>query len=117
MDKPFDKAEAKSFLSKKEQERKDFLEKERLAVLERTKKILKDYFAGQSVEIFLVGSITREYAFTERSDVDIVLKNFEGNRFAVWAELERKIDRDVEIILYEKSRFKDHIDENGLKVL
>ena len=117
MSSQFDESAAKEFLFEKAKVEKESLEKERQALQKKVITILKDEFSSQDVEVFLVGSLIQQYKFTARSDVDIVLKNFKGDRFDVWTLLEERIGRNVEVILYEKCHFKDHVDQYGLKVL
>lgn len=113
----FDFSEAKKNLSEMSKSKSDHLEKERLQVLEQTLVVLKDFFKESPPEVILVGSLIVPGAFNSSSDIDIVLKNFHGDRFEVWPLLERKLGRDIEIIIYEKCSFRDHIDQFGLKVL
>ena len=113
----FDKDGAKEFLFQKEQNEKEDNEKQRQNLLNKVISILKDEFSGQNIEIFLVGSITKPYSFGKKSDIDIILKNFKGDRFELWSLLESKIGQNIEVILYEKCHFKDHIEKEGLKVL
>ena len=112
MDKDFDIDSAKNYLSKKDEDQKKADEFERLDVLHQVKELLKRYFLGTGVQVFLVGSLTRPFMFQKTSDIDIVLKNFNGDRFKVWSELESQ----VEIMIYEKCHFKNHIDSEGIKV-
>lgn len=113
----FDSAKAKKNLAEKESQKREELELERQKVMERTITLLQNYFRGKDVEVILVGSVIQPGKFTQQSDVDIVLKNFQGNRFDIWPDLERKIDRKIEIILYENCGFKDHVDQHGYKVI
>jgi predicted nucleotidyltransferase len=113
----FDSDEAKRFLEMREEREKAEYEKERKGVLDRTISALKDEFANTNVEVYLVGSITRPFSFTSRSDVDIVLKNFHGDRFDIWTKLEKKIQRTVEIILFETCTFQEFVIKEGLKVI
>ncbi|MGA8164079.1 MAG: hypothetical protein WB791_03520 [Waddliaceae bacterium] len=116
-DHEFDKHRAKEFLQKKEQKRKEASENERKILLEQIIFFLKDEFSHTNVEVFLVGSITQPYRFHRRSDLDIVLKNFTGDRFEIWTKIEGKIKRNVEVILYENCHFKEHVENEGLRVL
>lgn len=117
MSQEFDYNAAKKNLQRIEDKKQALIEKERLAVLERTQSVLKEMFKGSGIEVFLVGSVVVPGKFHEGSDVDIVLKGFTGDRFELWPELERKIDRQVEVILYEKCSFKDYIDQNAFRVV
>ena len=113
----FDSEEAKKFLLKREQTEKEEREKERIDLLAKVISVLKNEFTDSSVEVYLVGSILRPYSFTSRSDVDIVLKNYKGDRFDFWTKLEDKIGRNVEIIPFETCPFQEFVLKDGLKVI
>ncbi len=113
----FDAKKAKEYLQKREREQQEEKERERKVVLERVLLTLKKEFAGTQVEVYLVGSILRPFAFSSQSDVDIVLKNFQGDRFDLWPKLEEKIERKVEIILFETCHFQQFVLKEGLKVV
>ena len=117
MDKEFDKKSAKEFLSQKNQKEKKHNEKVRQDLLKKIISVLKDELSGKDVEVFLVGSIIQPYKFTNRSDIDIVLKNFKGDRFDIWTRIESQIKRNIEVILYEKCNFKEYVEKEGLRVL
>lgn len=117
MDRSFNADEAREYLLKQEQLEKKKREEERLATLDHVARCLKEMFLDSPVEVYLVGSITKPNSFNKRSDIDVVLKNFKGDRFAVWTELESKVRRRVEVILFERSHFKEHIEQEGLKVV
>ena len=117
MEPPFDRTAAQETLKKKETQKQELLETTRLEVLNHTTEVIKNYFKNKNVNVFLIGSLIIPHQFTPSSDVDIVLKNFHGDRFEVWPELESLIGRQVEIILYEKCPFQDHVDRNGMKVI
>ena len=112
----FNQDEAKQFLHAKEEKEKQAREKGRLSVLQKVISILKKEFEGSHVEVYLIGSILHPFAFSSRSDIDIVLKNFKEDRFDIWAKLERIIERKVEIILFETCRFKDFVLTQGYKI-
>lgn len=113
----FDPQEAKEYLYQREKLAKDEWEKKRQQLLSTVIGVLKEELSGQDLEAFLVGSLIKPYAFTESSDVDIVLINFHGDRFSLWSKLEQKIECEVEIILYEKCSFQEFVLTEGLKVL
>ena len=117
MAKEFDPYEAKKFLETKEREEKEKREGDRKALLQKVIQILIDEFQGSGVEVFLVGSIIRPYFFYADSDIDIVVKNFQGDRFELWPKLERKIGKSIEIIPFESCNFQDFVLKEGLKVL
>lgn len=79
--------------------------------------ILEKEFKGSSVEVYLIGSILKPFGFSSRSDIDIVLKNYKEDRFDFWAKLERKLGREVEIILFETSPFQEFVLKEGFKIV
>src|SRR5438128_8930 len=113
----FDKEQAKKNLQSQELVKTEDDEKIRKTILNKVLKSLKELFKNSQVEVFLVGSITQPYKFHSLSDVDVVLKNFEGDRFDIWTQLEGMIERNVEIIIFEKCHFQDHVIKEGLKVI
>jgi predicted nucleotidyltransferase len=117
MNDDFDSQEAKEFLLARENQEKTSKEVERKKTLEKVISILKEEFEGSSVEVYLVGSIIKPFNFSSHSDVDIVLKNYTGDRFDYWGKLESKIGRQVEIILFETCHFQEFILKEGLKVV
>jgi len=117
MGKKFDKEEAKKFLFQREEKKREEQEKERKRVLQKAISILEKEFKGSDVEIYLVGSVLRPFSFSSQSDVDVVLKNYKGDRFEFWVNLEKKIGRDVEIISFETCQFQESILKDGLKVV
>ena len=116
-DNTFDDKEAKKFLLAKEEKEKALQEQNRLAVLEKVILTLKEEFQGSTVEVYLIGSVTQPFRFSANSDIDIVLKNYPGDRFEFWAKLEGKLDRRVEIIVFETCHFQDFVLKQGLKVV
>lgn len=117
MDKKFDKQQAKQNLESRELLEKEWLEKERITLLKTVVDSLKNIFSQSEVEVYLVGSVTQPYKFHARSDVDVVVKNFKGDRFDLWTKLEGMIQRNVEIIIFENCHFQEHVIKNGYKVL
>jgi predicted nucleotidyltransferase len=113
----FDQEEAKKFLLERERKERDAREEDRQEVLQKVTSILREKFVRSSVEVYLVGSIIRPHAFSSRSDVDVVLKNFQGDRFELWSELETKFGRNVEIIPFETCSFQQFVLDEGLKVV
>ncbi len=114
--KEFDSDEAKEYLQRRAEQLKEQYEEERKKLLGSVIAILRNEFKDSSIEVFLVGSIIQPFNFTPRSDVDIVLKNFEGDRFALWAKLEKKIGRTIELIPFETCNFQEFVLKDGLKV-
>ena len=116
MDKNFDVKAAKEFLEAKELKEKTQREEERVFFLEKVRAMLQGEFSESSVEVYLVGSILRPYQFYSHSDVDVVVKNFTGDRFAFWTKLESILQRNVEIILFENCPFQEYVLEKGQKI-
>lgn len=117
MDNKFDYNQAKKFLEKRESIAETKREAERLVIFNEVVKSLRGLFSDTNVEVYLVGSILQPYQFHMHSDIDIILKNFKGDRFEIWTELENMIHRRVEIILFEFCSFQDHVLKHGFKVL
>lgn len=113
----FDSNEAKKFLSDKELKEKEEWETERKKMLQKAITILKEEFKNTSTEVYLVGSLLRPHSFSPRSDIDVVLKGYQGDRFDLWARLEKKMARQVEIILFETCLFQEFVIKEGLKVV
>ncbi|MBI5208277.1 MAG: hypothetical protein HY934_10900 [Candidatus Firestonebacteria bacterium] len=92
-------------------------EKNRLKILENSIRILKDYFKDKNViNAFLAGSILKENKFYQFSDIDIVVKGLKEDYFKTKSELENLLDRDVDIIEIEESKFGDSILKNGIQI-
>jgi predicted nucleotidyltransferase len=117
MESKFDQQEAKKFLLERAQREKQEREDVRQKTLQRAITVLRERFQGSGIDVYLVGSILRPYHFTPSSDIDIVVKNFTGDRFQLWTELEDLLQRDVEVILFESCHFKEFVTKEGLKVV
>jgi len=112
----FNQEEAKKFLLNREQREKEEQEKERQEILKKAVAIIQRELQNAHLEVYLVGSILRPYSFSANSDIDIVIKNFKGDRFDLWTKLEKEIGRKVEIILFETCSFQEFVLKEGLKV-
>jgi hypothetical protein len=117
MENKFDIEAAKKFLLAKEEKKRTQWEEERKALLKKTISILEKEFKESSVEAYLIGSILQPFKFTARSDINVVLKNYNGDLFEFWARLEREIDRTVLILSFESCHFQEFIVNNGFKVV
>lgn len=113
----FDPEAAKKFLDEKEARERAERESLRKELLARVIAALKEEFHDTDVQAYVVGSILRVNQFTENSDVDIVVKNFKGDRFALWTSLEAKIGRNIEVILYDACNFKEFVETDGLRAI
>ena len=94
-------------------------EKSRQFVLERLDKalrVLSEKYVWHG--IFLFGSVTREGAFHENSDVDIGIEGLDPLQHHEFVgELSRLLERDVDVVLLEECGFGDRIKKKGLKWL
>jgi hypothetical protein len=117
MQDPFDPEAAKKFLTEREELQKTEQETFRQLLLEKVTAILQAELQGSLTEAYLIGSVIQPFAFTIRSDVDIVLKNFHGDRFDFWTKMEEKIKHKVEIILFEQCHFQEFILQKGFKIV
>ncbi len=117
MKEEFNCEEARRFLLAREEIEKSQKELVRKQVLQKVMTIIQNEFKGSEVEVYLVGSITKPQAFSSHSDVDVVLKNYRGDRFDFWVKLEAEIGREVEVILFERCRFQEFVIKEGLKVV
>lgn len=115
--KPFDQHEAEKNLAAREKIARESREQMRLDMLKKCDEYLKQRFSSEKTEVYLIGSITRPYSFHENSDIDIVLKNYSGDRFEIWTELEASLHRRVEVIIFESCHFQEHIIQQGMKVV
>jgi len=113
----FDSEKARRSLEKKESDSKAALEQLRLAVLARAQEVLSTEFGSSEVEVYLVGSVTQPGAFRKDSDIDVVLKGFDGDRFGVWTRLESAMSREVTIMRCEESASADWFEAHGLRVI
>jgi predicted nucleotidyltransferase len=93
-------------------------EAQRQQVLADAIEALKQYFHRKQVrKIYLTGSILREGKFYPFSDIDIAVEGLEEDYFQTLVQLEDLLDRDIDLIELESCRFKQEIQERGLKIL
>ena len=112
----FDQEEAKRYLLAREEKEKQRLEMIRKETLDAATSLLKEEFKGTPIEVYLVGSILQPFKFKDYSDIDIVLKNFQGDLFEIWSKLSMKFDRTIEVILFETCPFQEFVIKDGFKV-
>ena len=113
----FDEAAAFQHLKCREKIKATNREEVRKNLLKKITTILFDELKTKNIEVWLIGSIIQPNKFSERSDIDIVVNGYRGDRFYLWTLLEAKIGHAVEIIRYEECGFQDDIIKYGLKVL
>lgn len=101
------------------------LQEEELAEREgRRKKTLNDimtslkrYFSSKKVvRVFIIGSILREGAFYDFSDIDIVVEGLGEDYFLTLSELEAMLERDVDLIELEDYRLKKDVEKRGMRI-
>lgn len=93
-------------------------EKERLASLTKTVETLKRYFANKKVEqVYLIGSIIRKGSFYPNSDIDVAVESLKEDYFRIFGELERLLERGIDLIEIDNCRFRDRIMAEGIRIL
>jgi len=87
-----------------------------LARLDKALSVLSEKYSWNG--IFIFGSVAREGAFHENSDVDIGIEGLDPLQHHEFVgELSRLLERDVDVVLLEECGFGDRIKEKGLKWL
>ena len=100
-------------LARKEEKREE-LRHSFLLKLDKSLEALSEKYSWK--EIFIFGSITRNGAFHENSDVDIGIEGLGPLRhYAFVGEISGLMERDVDVVLLEECGFADRIKEKGLK--
>lgn len=91
-------------------------ERLRLASIEKAKKILKEMSKSIAFEkVYLFGTITKPYRFSEESDIDIAFVGLKDEDFfSALAYLSRNLGRDVDILQLEKHRLREKIIKEGI---
>ena len=91
-------------------QRREDLRKE---VRRELKEALRRLAPGERILVF--GSVTRPYAFHERSDVDIafVEEPKRYTRYALQARIEEMIHHSVDLVVLSECRFRDKIEREG----
>ena len=100
-------------LARKEEES----EKLRHSVLVRLDEALKALSEKYCwTEIFIFGSVTREGAFHDDSDVDIGIEGLNPlDHYAFVADISSLLERDVDVVLLEECGFAEKIKKKGQK--
>jgi len=80
---------------------------------QRLREALAELLPGREVVLF--GSLTRPGAFNDQSDIDLAL--VEEPRgisvFSLLSQLEERLERSVDVVLLEDSRFREKILREG----
>ncbi|MGO8881869.1 MAG: nucleotidyltransferase family protein [Desulfomonilaceae bacterium] len=100
-------------LARKEEEHEK-LRQTVLVRLDEALKVLSEKYHWHKAFIF--GSVTREGAFNDGSDVDIGIEGLDPlDHYAFVAAISGLLERDVDVVLLEECGFADRIKEKGLK--
>lgn len=100
-----------------QEERAAQREQERLQMLERAVALLQQYFASRQVDaVYLTGSILREGRFYPFSDIDVAVEGLREDYLRTMVDLERLLDRDIDLIELEKCPFRDAILRRGMRI-
>lgn len=113
----FEKEIAKKYLKNRELREREEDEKIRLELFRSAVRLIEEELIGKEVQAYLIGSVIIPYKFSKHSDIDIVLKNFTGDRFDLATKWEGILERGVEVIMYENCLFQKHVETEGFKVI
>ena len=99
--------------------KKEERENLRLDVLKKLHYIIgKLYLEVPFTEAYIFGSVTKPYEFSENSDADIGFRGLKDEYFfKAMAFISREINRDVDVVQLERSRFAKKIKKEGVKVI
>ena len=91
----------------------------RLDVLKKLNYIIgRLYIEVPFDEAYIFGSVTKPYEFSENSDADIGFLGLKDEYFfKTMAFISREINRNVDVIQLERSRFAKEIKKEGVKVI
>lgn len=93
-------------------------EEKRLETLRDVREKIYRYFIDKSVaRVYIFGSILKEGAFYDFSDIDIAVEGLDKNYFRVCAEVEDIVGRNIEIVELEKCRFRESVERYGIRIL
>jgi predicted nucleotidyltransferase len=100
-------------LKRREERRMQRREELRMAARQRLRDALHQLAPGEKVLLF--GSVTRPYAFHQRSDVDIafVEEPRDISRFGLQARLEEMVRHPIDLIVLPECRFSRKIEREG----
>jgi predicted nucleotidyltransferase len=93
-------------------------EEQRRFILCQIREKLPQFFQGKRVgAVYVTGSVLRPGDFYPFSDVDIAVEGLQENYFRLLVQLEDLLERQVDLIELETSRFADSIRESGIRIL
>jgi uncharacterized protein len=85
--------------------------------LEHAQRTLRRYFRDKRVKsAWLVGSVLRPGYFYEFSDVDVAVEGLGEPYFEVMSELEELLGRSVDLIELERCRFREELENRGVRL-
>jgi predicted nucleotidyltransferase len=92
-------------------------EQERRRLLSRVQKELGSFFRDKQVgKVFLTGSLLREDGFYPFSDIDLGVEGLQEDYFELLTALEEFMGRWVDVIEWEKCRFREQIERQGFRI-
>jgi predicted nucleotidyltransferase len=93
-------------------------EAQRQQMLAHSIEALTKFFHPKRVKkVYLTGSLLREGKYYSFSDIDIAVEGLEEDYFETLVQLEDLLDRQIDLIELESCRFKQEIQERGLRIL
>jgi predicted nucleotidyltransferase len=100
-------------LKRRKERRMQRREELRMAARQRLKEALHQLAPGENVLLF--GSVTRPYAFHQRSDVDIAFieEPRSISRYALQARLEEMVRHPIDLVVLPECRFGRKIEREG----
>jgi len=105
-------------LKKNEAERIALLEQQRLLEKARAVEILKAFFLNiPDCKVWLFGSIIRQFDFASNSDIDIAVAAYKGSRLDLFGELEKLMNRNIDLVILEKSTIREEIELQGEQIV
>jgi hypothetical protein len=118
MNETFDIEAAKKFLQAREDKEHQENESLRQAMFQKVLTVLKKEFAGTATEVYLMGSIVQPFvSFSPDDEIEVMLKNYQGDRFDIWAKLESELGDTVRVFIYGKFHLQDIFLQYGRKVI
>ncbi|MBD2072307.1 nucleotidyltransferase domain-containing protein [Leptolyngbya sp. FACHB-671] len=96
--------------------RREDNEAQRLATIEQAIHWLETEGEQYGInEAYLFGSVTRPYRFTDNSDVDVAVEQFNPEDFFVaMAALSETLERDIDLVDLSKCHFAHRIRQQGM---
>jgi predicted nucleotidyltransferase len=70
----------------------------------------------QVAKVYLTGSLLREGDFYPFSDIDLAVEGLREDYFKLLVDLEELMGRWVDVIEFEKCRFREQIERQGVRI-